>query len=264
MLAIFTLALDAEPWIEKHLHVFQQLTVPWQWVIAHGAAMNGGSTKWCQPQNPRLSTDGTTEYLHGIDDERVTVLEKKSWPSKDAQCNAALEVITKSVSNSSGLAVPSVLMQVDSDEMWSAKQIETIVRTFAERPQLSSMMFDCRYYVGENLITQGENCFGSRENEWLRAWRYEPGRRFISHEPPVLEGDDPERRMSKRETREIVGRFEHFAYVTEAQVAFKEKFYGYKGAVRQSQALQAYEKFPVELSRFFPFVSGSEPVVVKI
>ncbi len=44
--------------------------------------------------------------------------------------------------------------------------------------------------------------------------------------------------------------FQHFAYATERQLAFKEKYYGYRGITDQWKALQAYRDFPVRLRQF--------------
>lgn len=259
-LTLFTLALDAEPYIERHLPIFEQLKTDWHWYICHGAAMNNGSTAWCKPQKPRLSTDGTTEYLASISDHpNITLIERKEWDSKDEQCNAALAKMKE----------PCFLVQIDSDEIWKVSQLDQIARLFDERAQLSSIMFPCRYFVGPTLILRGENCYGDHDYEWLRAWRYVPGRRFVSHEPPALHGDDPARRMPKAESRSLDLIFDHHAYATEEQCAFKEKFYGYCGLVNQWRALQHYfanrpAGTTAILSRFFPHVKGNSPEVVKI
>ena len=254
-LVTFTIVLDGGEFIKKHLPIFQQLSIPWRWIVVEGSSQNTGSTSWCRPQPPRLSNDGTTEYLKSITDPRVTCLHSPDWKSKDDQCNAALAQITE----------PCVLMQIDADEIWQPSQVETIVRLFDERPPLSSIMFACRYFVGPNLILEGsENCYGNFDYEWLRAFRFTPGQRFLRHEPPVLEGDDPSRRMSKEESRKLGLVFDHFAYATEAQVAFKEEFYGYRWLVSQWHALQNSRTFPVTLSRYFGHVSGDKPKVIRI
>jgi hypothetical protein len=265
-LRIFTLAYEAIPFIERHLPVFEQLNVDWHWIIVHGPSNNGGSTNWCQPQGVGLSTDGTTEYLRAIRArDRVTVIEKKSWPSKDMMCNAALSVLSAPPCHAVALGVSGcVLFQIDADEFWRPDQLETVIHLFAERPQLSSIQFPCRYFVGPNLILRGEHCYGDHDFEWLRAWRYTPGRKFISHEPPVLEGDDPAHRLSKTESRSLGLVFDHHAYATEDQCRYKEAFYGYRGLVNQWRALQHYDQFPVALSRFFSHVKGNQCDVIKI
>jgi hypothetical protein len=261
-LVAFTLVLDGMPYIKKHLPVFKKTNLDWHWIIVHGAAMNNGSTRWCQPQEPRLSADGTTEYLRslkldlrGIDDKySIDVLENEKWESKDEMVNFALTKVSE----------PCVLMEIDADEIWQPSQLEKIVQLFETQSDLSSIMFACRYYVGKNLILEGEHCYGDNDYEWLRAWRFTPGMTFSSHEPPVLQGESG-RRMPKSETINLVGKFDHFAYAIEAQVKYKEQFYGYSGLLNQWKALQNHTEFPVSLSKFFSHVpEGEWPKVIKI
>lgn len=249
-LCIQTIVLDGEPFIEWHLPVFQKLKFDWKWIIIHGAAQNNGSTSWCNPQQPRLSLDGTTEYLHGIKDKRVHLIERADWESKDEMCNAALP------------HYPCVLMEIDHDEIWRSEQIDTIVETFIQHQNMGSMMFQCDYYVGPDLVLKGEHCYGDNDYEWLRAWRFKPGMTFRSHEPPVLLGETGYC-CPKEQSTKLIGKFSHYAYATEAQVKYKEKYYGYLGLTDQWRWLQANENFPVSLSRFFSHVHGEQPLVVK-
>lgn len=247
-LHFLTLVLDGEPWIRHHLPVFDQLSergISWHWHIAHGAAMNKGSTKWCRPQAPRLSQDGTTEYLRSIKDHtNVSIYEAARWESKDAMVNEPLDRITKEC----------VLMQIDSDELWRSHTLAEVCELFALYPQVQRAYFPCRYFVGPDIITKGENCYGNQRDEWLRAWRFNPGDRFQSHEPPVLaHNEGPLFSKQFMELRDIS--FYHMAYATEKQVAFKEQFYGYRGAVNQWKRLQAHPgPWPVKLKAFLPWV----------
>ena len=261
-LCIFTIVLDGMPWITKHLPVFQQLKCDWEWTVIHGAAMNNGSTRWCKPQEGRLSTDGTTEYLKTIasndhDDIRpTTVVESEYWRSKDEMVNAALKYIDE----------PCVLMEIDADEIWTPYNLECIVAGFCADPLIQMMKFACRYFVGENLITQGEHCYGDMDYEWNRAWRFMPGMRFKSHEPPIL--DTPITHfIDKDVTRKMGLVFDHYAYATEAQVRFKEQWYGrngeYDGLLDGWQRLQEVKDFPVRLRDYFPHVKTDLPLVVK-
>lgn len=207
--------------------------------------MNNHSTKWCKRQEPRLSNDGTTEYLESLfEDKRVTVMGFRSWESKDAMCNAALQEITE----------PCVLVQVDCDELHTPTQIETIVKLFHDEPKLGAIRMPCRFFVGPKLVCKGENCWSNHEWEWTRAWRFEPGMRFESHEPPNLPFQG---RMMLRDEAKYRGLgFDHFAYVLPKQVRFKQEFYGYKGLMNQWTALQKHDHFPEPLQRFFPFVDS--------
>lgn len=259
-LVAFSIVLDGEPFIERHLPIFQKTNLDWKWIVVHGSAQNNGSTSWCKPQEPRLSRDGTTEYLKSIKMNgtgTVIVVEDERWESKDQMVNTALNFIKE----------PCVLMEIDSDEIWSPPQLERIVEIFSFDPILQLMKFACRYFVGPNLITVGKHCYGDMDYEWNRAWKFVPGSRFKSHEPPIL--DTPVTYFADKDTTRAEGLvFDHFAYATEAQVAYKEKFYGYDGAVNGWRALQKHfenpDAQPVSLSRFFPWVKGDEPKVVRL
>lgn len=252
-LIALTLVLDGEPFIERHLPILQQTNLDWRWIVVEGAAQNTGSTSWCKAQPPRLSNDGTTDFLKSITDVRVTCIHSPDWKSKDDQCNAALELITE----------PCVLLQCDADEIWRPSQLEQIVQLFANRPNLSSIMFACRYWLGERLMVQGNNCFGDFDYEWLRAFRFAPGSKMIRHEPPVLEGDDPARRMGKDESRKLGLVFDHYSYALESQVEYKSRFYGYGSGLTEAwRKLQEHDQFPCQLNRFFAFLAPNEPAKV--
>ncbi len=250
-LVAFTLVLDGMPWITKHLDILKATNLDWHWIIVHGAAMNNGSTRWCQPQEPRLSVDGTTEYLESLGKfpERISIAHGKQWESKDEMVNWALSFIDE----------PCVLMEIDSDEIWKPDQLEKIVKAFESK--ITAMQFRCRYFVGEDLITKGEHCYGDMDYEWWRAWRYIPGMKFVSHEPPLLDGTLHGIPYFKDETTAWFGKFDHYAYATESQVVYKEKFYGYKGLLEGWLRLQEQRMFPVFLKDFFPHVKDNAMVV---
>src|SRR5882724_7299244 len=93
-LVVFTIVLDGEPFIERHLPVFQELTIPWRWIVVEGAAGNTADTSWCQPQEPRLSVDGTHEYLEiAVLNANVLLICCSTWKNKTEMCNAAVSKI---------------------------------------------------------------------------------------------------------------------------------------------------------------------------
>ena len=55
--------------------------------------------------------------------------------------------------------------------------------------------------------------------------------------------------------------FQHYAYATEAQIRFKESYYGYAGAVAQWRQLQQSEKFPQRLADHFAWVKDAPALV---
>jgi Glycosyl transferase family 2. len=243
-LVIFTIVLDGMPYIAWQYSIFQKLKCDWRWIVIEGAAMNNGSTKWCQKQEGRYSIDGTTDFLLKICDYRqINVLANTRWESKDAMANTAVSEITE----------PCVLMQVDADEIHTPENIEKIVQLFEKDDSLGAIRMPCRFFVGPRLICHGENCWSNRSFEWTRAWRFEPGMRFLIHEPPNLHPLKG-RIMEKDEAKTHGLSFDHYAYALKKQVKYKEAFYGYTGLVNQWRSLQKHDHFPEQLNRFFPFV----------
>ncbi len=241
-LHVFTIALDAMPWLACTFAELSKLTdVPWSWTIVEGAAMNVKDTSWMQSQAPRLSSDGTTEFLDAIASHpRIRVIRRLRWEGKVEMCNAAIEAG----------GVDGVLFQVDGDELWSADQFRRIVELFEDDPSLQMARFHCRYFVGPNIVTTD----AGKADEWLRAWRFGIGMRFAKHEPPTLIGCSG-KSLHRLETARMGLVFDHHAYTLPKHVAMKEKLYGpkYKGAVAGWSKLQANPSWPVkDLGVFLP------------
>ena len=255
-LCIFTIVLDGMPFLKWQYECFKKLECDWHWIVVEGSSSNGGSTQWCNPQEARLSRDGTLEFIDSLKDERLSVLHG-AWSSKDKMVNDAAAIAGDIIGD------PCVLMQIDVDELYHPKALEKILFLFNEDPTLGAIKMFCRYFVGPNFICEGKNCWSNNTYEWLRAWRFEPGMFFQRHEPPVM-NKILGRVMEREEAEKQRLTFDHLAYVRREQAEYKEQFYGYSGLVNQWEALQANTVWPAKLSRFFPFVSGDLPLVRKI
>lgn len=241
-LNLFTIVLNGQPFIEKLLPEFERLKCDWHWYVMEGASANTHDTKWCTPQSPQFSRDGTHEYLNSlIKHPRVTVLRKQLWDGKIEMVNAPLNLLRDE----------SVLMQVDSDEWWDASQLETVRNIFVDRPQIQRAYFKCRYFYGQNIYIDPDS---DKNNVWLRAWRHSAGQRHVTHEPPNLAGNHGPA-ISADETSRIGLVFQHYSYVTRAQVHFKSSFYSYKGAVESWERLQSHTQFPCKAISFFKWAS---------
>ncbi len=247
-LAIVTICLDALPMLSWHLPVFNRLKIPWVWHVVEGVADNVRDTGWCSKMDPRLSRDGSTEYLNSIRNHpRVRVYQQQLWPGKVTMFQHVAEQINE----------PCLLLEIDSDEVWEAWQIEKIVEQFEKVPQYTCARFPCVYLVGQNIRTIGENCYGANPGEWLRAFRFAPGMTWKSHEPPFLEGaNGPNECCMSKETSAGLGlTFWHYPYCFPSQVALKEKYYNYENALFYWKLLQANTIWPVKrLKSFLPWV----------
>lgn len=265
MITFFTIVLDGMPWITQHYQTFCQLKVPWRWIVVEGVADNVNCTSWCAKLPPRLSTDTTNEYLRYLcaKDERVTHISQPLWPGKVAMCNAALEFIKE----------PCLLWQVDSDELWSPGTIEHVDYRFKTpfTPEVNCAYFHCQYFVGpDRYIVTTPNGFGNHDAyEWKRVWRFKPGMRFLTHEPPSIIGFH-EQPMNQAFMDQEGCRFIHMAYATEAQMQFKQRYYAgaknpnshlYAHAVEGWKRLQAVTQFPVKLKDYLPWVDDQAMVV---
>lgn len=252
-----TIVLDGMPWITRHHPEFELLKVPWEWHVVEGVAEPVHCTSWCAPIPPRLSIDGTTQYLDSLSsDPRVHLYRSPLWPGKVSMFNRVLETLTD----------PCLLWQIDSDEWWSASQIAVMNAMFEKYPERNCAYYLCRYFVGPGIVITSMDTYGNnRSYEWLRTWRFKPGMKFEKHEPPVLRGKGFfQKPFTHKDTMMTGAVFDHYAYSTERQVAFKELFYAghenpnaakYSGAVENWKRLQANTEWPVDsLDRFLPWV----------
>lgn len=249
-LHVITLVLNGMPWLPAIFTALQGVKrIEWVWHVSHGTAFPAGCTSWCKRQPPRLSRDGTTEFLESIQPHpNVRVYESKEWPGKLAMVNNGMDVVQPG----------DVVMEMDSDELWTPQQIELVCQLFKADPRFNAMEFLCRYFVGPNLILQG-NGYGNKPGEWRRAWRAGEGFKFTQHEPPEV--NEPRVVMTREATASLGLIFDHYAYATEAQVAWKERYYGYADAVNQWRDLQAASEFPVEASKYLQWIKDHVQVV---
>lgn len=248
-LCVFTLALDASPWIACIYSELMRLRdVTWRWVIVEGAAMPVADTKWIEKQEPRLSRDGTTEFLNALAHHpRIKIIRSTRWDGKAAMCQAATDNFHEA----------AVLIQNDADEIWSTDQYRRIVELFEDDPALMTARFHCDYMLGPNVRTTDKG----KDNEWLRAWRFTPGSKWISHEPPNLSGSDG-KSLTRAETAALGLVFQHHAWTLPKHVAMKEALYGprFAGAMDGWKKLQANTEWPLrDAGRFLPAAFRGTP-----
>lgn len=265
----FTIVLNGEPFIRHHIEVFRQLPFRWHWHIVEGVAELNHDSAWCRrlggqiPDNMHrcgLSSDGTTEYLDELAQscrENITVYRKPDgafWDGKLEMVNAPLANVREEC----------LLWQIDSDELWTVDQICTARQMFMDNATKTAAFYWCWFFVGKGLVVGTRNCYSQNPGqEWLRTWLFKPGYGWASHSPPILakrsysgEWIDvaSENPFTHAETEKNGLVFQHLAYVTPAQLRFKECYYGYKFAFSQWLMLQKQIRFPVKLREYFSWV----------
>ncbi|MFZ3138518.1 MAG: putative sugar O-methyltransferase, partial [Thermodesulfovibrionales bacterium] len=271
----FTIVLNGEPFIRHHIEVLKNLPFEWHWHIIEGVADLKHDTAWSLQFGARisdelhrngLSNDGTTEYLDDLKRQypkNITIYRKKGGAFWDGK----LEMVTAPLSK---IKEECLLWQVDADELWTIEQICAGLFMFTYNIEKTAAYYFCHYFVGENLITTTIDTYGNNTSyEWLRTWRFTPGDSWLSHEPPrlcrqtekgkwvSLEKIDP---FTHRETESHGLVFQHYAYVTEAQLFFKERYFGYREATNQWQRLQQQKTFPIFLREYFVWVKDGAQV----
>jgi hypothetical protein len=251
-LHILTLVLNGMPWIAGQWANIVRCGVDYHWHVVEGAAANVKDTAWCRRIEPQYSKDGTGEFLSGLHaNPRVTHYRRAMWDGKVEMCNAACAEMKE----------PGVLLQMDSDEIWTHGQIAAMVNVLKKGQ--THAFFWCRYFFGPDIVMTTHNCYANNpRQEWKRLWRFEPGMKFRTHEPPVMDGEGDAAEHSATEGMGLV--FDHYGYALEKQVAFKEEYYGYADAVRQWRKLQVNTVWPAKLCDFLGWVKDERCLVSRI
>lgn len=273
-----TIVLNGEPFIRHHIDAFLKLPFEWHWHIIEGVADLKHDTAWSlqngghispEIHNNGLSNDGTTEYIDAIKQkypERITVYRKPAgyfWDGKLEMVSAPLVHINEEC----------LLWQLDADEIWKPDQFVKAREMFLKEPERTSAWYYCNFYVGPELAIISRDTYGNNSSyEWIRTWHFKPGDAWASHEPPCLCRKSENGQWSDLakiypfthiETEATGLVFDHYAYVLESQLSFKEKYYGYNNAVSSWERLQKVDTFPVRLRDFFPWVTD-EAIVTKV
>lgn len=249
MIYFFTLALDAIHFLPAQLAMMNRLSMPWKWIVVEGVAAPVKCTSWCNHIEPGLSIDGSNKWLQETSkyNPRVVHISKPLWQGKVEMCNAALDQC----------GTAGILMQIDADEIWTPAQIETIYIAFQKNATRNSARFWCRFFFGHNIVITPENTDHGHTGDWFRVWRFFPGMKFMTHEPPKLENFN-ENSFSAKETSALGLVFDHQAYLYESQVRFKEKYYGYENAVNQWRTFQANTVWPTPLKKWISWSHNND------
>jgi hypothetical protein len=251
----FTIVLNGMPFIKKQYEIIPKIFD--KWYIVEGVVSPVLDTSWCRNIPKKyysdnfLSIDGTSDFLDSIISDKITVIRKNDyWTGKVEMCNSFMSEVQN-----------SILMEFDVDEIWDPFILKDVLKYSEENDYFDGMLFKCNYHVGPNLVIKNENCYGNNPNEWCRLWKIDKQTHWISHEPPRLKGCL--NFLTRNFTKNQGWTFDHYAYILEDQLKFKEEFYGYKNAFNQWKRLQLNTQFPCYLRDYLGWVHDNSLVDIK-
>jgi ADP-heptose:LPS heptosyltransferase len=246
----FTIVLNGMPFIQAHIDTMLKLPFDWHWHIVEGVASLSHDTAWSAARGGRidgslhrngLSNDGTSEYLDELartHPDHVTVYRRpdgKLWDGKIDMVRAPL----------ARLSEECLLWEIDVDEIWTAAMFTRMRDKFIDDSDRSAAYFLCHFFF-KNLVVTSANTYGNHLTyEWLRVWRFRPGDRWLTHEPPRLCRQNGTSWVDIATLNPFTHGenlrdglvFRHYAYVLPAQLRFKEIYYGYQNALAQWECL---------------------------
>lgn len=185
-------------------------------IFVEGASESIHCTSWCNSMpidyhKNGSSVDGTLNTLDWYYGSRkhVSIITNPNglWKGKVEMFNKALELVTE----------PCYLWQIDVDEYWEKSQLVGAEKIL-ENTGINAAAFNCDYLLSDDIIVRGD--WGEAVGHgYRRLWKYTPGQKFLSHEPPVLSGH------TQYVNPKVMPRFVHKSYFYEKDVAFKAKWY---------------------------------------
>lgn len=198
------------------------------WIVIEGLSRAGGSTAWCKNIGLHVrSKDGTHEFMVDLCEKYSNVHYYSpgiAWTSKDKQVNEAI-MIAKLLTNE------CYLWQVDCDEQWSAESLKQAeIELSNSGSNVGAFQFNhyiCQDGLGRQLV--GKGTWGDNFNTRLWLWK---GEKFLTHEPPVIEGQKQIIHLSQR--------YEHYSYYFEKDILFKTAYYGYRSLHKNWSKLRSY------------------------
>lgn len=251
----FTIVLNGMPFIQKQAEIIPQIFD--EWYIVEGASLPVKDTAWCgfmdtsyytADKTQKLSVDGTTEFLDSIASDKIKIIRRDGfWQGKVEMCNSFMHNISD-----------CVLMEFDVDEIWAPDTLRGVLDYAKTHDDFDAMLFKCRYFVGPNIVVTSENCWSDGPYEWIRLWKVKNQTSWITHEPPRLAS--AQRHLTKAFTVSKGWLFDHYGYVLESQLKFKENYYRYADALANWKRLQLNPNFPCRLKPFLPWVSENTVV----
>jgi hypothetical protein len=176
-----------------------------------------GPVKFWQNQGRTTSTDETNSILDTFPDpEKKLSVVHGQFSEKDDQSRAYIELLKPDI---------DYLWMVDSDEVYTTRDILAVKRFLEEEKPTSVGVRSCSFYGGFGHYLTG---FELKTDNFLRIFRYMPGCTWKSHRPPTIQypADIPRKHVNSDEFFAKTGvQMYHYSYVFPRQVQTKTSYY---------------------------------------
>lgn len=185
------------------------------------------------------STDGTLEALKEFKnnedpENKLTIITKSGfWSEKTEQSEAyALK------------ATGDYLWQVDIDEFYTKKDMESIIKVLEKDPTITGMSFktitffrDIKYRVDSSYLQSGPDLF-------YRLFKWGNGFKYVEHRPPTVINDKGENVVDinyidgNQLFRKYGISLYHYTMLSPSQVKPKSKYHGIRGNYNWNDSFQ--------------------------
>ncbi|OGV45528.1 MAG: hypothetical protein A2X46_09160 [Lentisphaerae bacterium GWF2_57_35] len=162
------------------------------------------------------SRDRTLEILRAFPDpqHKIKLVASQAWNHKDDMVNACLPEVTG-----------DYLMHLDADEIWTSEALSRLREELQKDPSITCVEFAPHHFWHrfETVLVDGH-----WDAPFMRVFKFEPGARWKSHEPPVLLNPQGQAYNDIRRVngaREWGITFHHYNYLTEEQARWKNEFF---------------------------------------
>jgi hypothetical protein len=219
------IVLNGEPFVRYNLHALYPFAH--QIIVVEGAITVARSLATADGH----STDGTLKTLRKFkaendpEDKVVLVIAEDEgkpdgfWSEKDEMSQAYAH-----------RATGDWLWQVDTDEFYLEKDMETILEMLASDPDIATVSFPFRQFWGGFDYVETGLWFIHKFPRVHRLFRWRPGYQYVSHRPPTVvdeKGRDLRalKWISDKQMRRMGIYLYHYSYVLPKQARQKVGYY---------------------------------------
>jgi len=219
--------------------------------FAHQIMIAEGPVKYWQDRGYTTSTDQTNEILHNFHDpEKKISIVHGQFNEKDDQCKAYMQYLKNDA---------DYIWNLDSDEVFKAEDIETIIKLLRDHKYTSMSFRSCSFFGGFDRYISG---FEEENDQFMRVFKVYPGSTWLGHRPPKIVHTQQNVLAEKHLGSDLLFlqhgvRMYHYSYVMPQQVLNKTQYY--KNALTFGKGIENYFN-----TIYMPWVNGNSDARMQI